>query len=77
MEEKVVEAIKQIEAASERLLELAENESAARSARTSALNRLNDLQRGFDAIINEMKSGAPRDSDWKRQWMGHPAEKKD
>jgi hypothetical protein len=41
-------------------------ESHARNESTTALNRLNELQRQFDRVLGEMKKRAPGDSDWKR-----------
>jgi hypothetical protein len=41
-------------------------ESGARSRATSALNRLNELQRKFDLCVADMKKAAPGDSDWRR-----------
>lgn len=39
---------------------------------TSALNRLNDAQKRFDAVVADMKKAAPRDSDWQqRKAMRH------
>lgn len=36
----------------------------ARRRETSAFNALNDAQKEFDAVVAQMREGAPRDSDW-------------
>jgi len=41
-------------------------EDAASSETTAALNALNAAQKLFDAAVAELKSIAPRGSDWKR-----------
>lgn len=33
---------------------------------TDAINRVNEAQRLFDALVAEVKKSAPRDTDWKR-----------
>lgn len=45
-------------------------ERAASSRRTTALNKLNSAQKAFDAGVEAVRNAAPRDSDWKsRQRM--------
>ena len=41
-------------------------ESIARQETTAALNRLNDLQKKFDAVVVAIRKEAPRASDWAR-----------
>ena len=41
--------------------------SDVRAEHTAALNKVNRLQKEFDAVVDEMKKSAPRDSDWKRK----------
>jgi hypothetical protein len=40
---------------------------------TAALNKVNEAQRHFDALVVEVKKSAPRDTDWRRP-AGLPAE---
>lgn len=41
--------------------------SIARNEENTALNRLNDAQKRIDALIDEQRKKAPRDSDWGQQ----------
>lgn len=41
----------------------------ARSAETSAINRLNAAQKAVDNAIHRMKAQSPRDSEWHEQVM--------
>ena len=45
----------------------------ARREETTALNKVNEAQRHFDALVAEVKKSAPRDTDWCRP-VGLPAE---
>lgn len=45
----------------------------ARREETAALNKVNEAQRHFDALVVEVKKSAPRDTDWRRP-VGLPAE---
>jgi len=40
--------------------------SRARSEETAAINRVNEAQRHFDALVAEVKKTAPSDTDWRR-----------
>lgn len=42
-------------------------EAQARSAATSALNAVNDLQKELDDLLAAMKKNSPSGSDWHRQ----------
>jgi indole-3-glycerol phosphate synthase len=52
-----------------RMRELADQ---ARRNETAALNKVNEAQRHFDALVAEVKKSAPRDTDWRRP-VGRPA----
>lgn len=41
--------------------------SVARSNECGCLNRLNAAQKAWDAYVEDLKTKAPRDSDWKRR----------
>ena len=45
---------------------MAQLTAIARNKETDALNKLNDAQKNFDALVAELKKSAPRDTDWKR-----------
>lgn len=40
--------------------------ASARIDETDALNKVNEAQRHFDALVAEVKKSAPRDTDWSR-----------
>lgn len=44
----------------------------ARRDESAALNKVNEAQRHFDALVAEVKKSAPRDTDWRRP-IGLPA----
>lgn len=56
----------QLDGAQMNLVEKQAAASYARNAETSALNKVNELQKKVDALIAEIKSKSPRESDWKR-----------
>lgn len=45
----------------------------ARRDETRALNRVNEAQKNFDALVAEVKKSAPRDTDWRRP-ASHPVD---
>ena len=55
-----------VRTAAEAYEEARRRENAASSETTAALNALNAAQKLFDAAVAELKSIAPRGSDWKR-----------
>lgn len=48
-------------------------EHAARSRQSAARDRVNDLQREFDAAIASLKQSAPEGSNWHGQQLRHAA----
>jgi len=52
--------------ANDNLRHMQELTNKARREETDALNRVNEAQRLFDALVAELKKSAPRDTDWRR-----------
>jgi hypothetical protein len=46
--------------------EASTEESSARHKKTDALNRLNNALKAFDKTVSDLRSSAPRESDWRR-----------
>lgn len=60
-------AVAAVAAAQDNLLIMADRTANARRDETEALNRVNEAQKHFDALVNEVKKSAPRDTDWRTQ----------
>jgi hypothetical protein len=61
-----------LQKASENYESAQQEEGAARSRATSALNHLNEVQKRFDAAIECFRKGAPRNTDWFRKQHDRP-----
>lgn len=66
-------AVAAVASAQDHLARMRELTQHARSNETQALNKVNDAQRHFDALVAEVKKSAPRETDWRRP-VGLPAE---
>ena len=55
---------KDLAVANQRLLELEQRESVARNETTDQRNRVNTLQKQFDAAVVEVRNAAARETDW-------------
>lgn len=60
-------ALKRLHDATSEYESAARQESAARSATTAALNKLNGIQKEMDRLDADLKAAMPRDSDWQRR----------
>lgn len=69
------EAINELSAANEYFAAARCRTADARRAETALLNRVNDAQKKLDALIANIKKGAPYESDWRRTtFRGVPAD---
>mgnify|MGYP003427843208 CR=1 FL=1 len=59
-------AVADVAKAQDHLRHMSERVATARHDETDALNRVNEAQRHFDALVAEVKKSAPRDTDWRR-----------
>lgn len=59
-------AVAAVASAQDHLVRMTQFVSEARNKETDALNRVNEVQRHFDALVAEVKKSAPRDTDWRR-----------
>ena len=66
-------AVAAVAQAQDYLHRMQELTAAARRNECDALNKVNEAQRHFDALVAEVKKSAPRDTDWRRP-VGLPAE---
>lgn len=66
-------AVADVAKAQDHLSHMSERVATARRDENDALNRVNEAQRHFDALVAEVKKTAPRDTEW-RQPVGLPAE---
>lgn len=66
-------AVAAVASAQDNLLRMRELTNHARSNETDALNKVNEAQRHFDALVALVKKSALRDTDWRRP-VGLPAE---
>ena len=66
-------AVAAVASAQDYLNRMAELTGAARRNETNALNKVNEAQRHFDALVAEVKKSAPRETEWRRP-VGLPAE---
>lgn len=64
-------AVAAVASAQDHLARMTQLVSEARNKETDALNRVNEAQRHFDALVAEVKKSAPRDTDWRRL-VTHP-----
>ena len=68
----LADAIAAVARAQDHLQHMSERVATARRDETDALNKVNEAQRHFDALVAEVKKSAPRDTDWRRP-VGLPA----
>ncbi len=59
-------AVAAVASAQDYLHRMSDLTAAARRNETDALNKVNEAQRYFDALVAEVKKSAPRDTDWRR-----------
>lgn len=59
-------AVAAVAAAQDYLERMSTLAASARRDETDALNKVNEAQRHFDALVAEVKKSAPRDTDWRR-----------
>ena len=62
-----------VASAQDHLRNMSDRVAGARSDECAALNKVNEAQRHFDALVAEVKKSAPRDTDWRRP-VGRPVE---
>ena len=65
-------AVADVAKAQDHLRHMSERVATASRDENDALNRVNEAQRHFDALVAEVKKSAPRDTDWRRP-VGLPA----
>ena len=65
-------AVADVAKAQDQLRHMSERVATASRDENDALNRVNEAQRHFDALVAEVKKSAPRDTDWRRP-VGLPA----
>ena len=65
-------AVAAVASAQDHLDRMRELTGHARSNEADALNKVNEAQRHFDALVAEVKKSAPRETDWRRP-IGQPA----
>jgi hypothetical protein len=61
-----IEALAELENATRELVAVDHAESMARSARTTALNRVNELQKKVNVALAKLRELAPHGTDWAR-----------
>ena len=66
-------AVAAVAAAQDHLQLMQDRTARARSEETDALNKVNEAQKHFDALVALVKKSAPRDTDWRRP-AGYPSE---
>ena len=59
-------AVVDVAAAQDHLRHMSDRVATARRDETDAMNKVNEAQRHFDALVAEVKKSAPRDTDWRR-----------
>ena len=59
-------AVAAVASAQDYLLRMRELTEGARRNETDALNKVNEAQRHFDALVETVKKSAPRDTDWRK-----------
>lgn len=59
-------AVADVATAQDHLKRMTDRSAAARREEVDAINRVNEAQRHFDALVAEVKKTAPRDTDWRR-----------
>ena len=64
MDADITRLARDVELATGEYIEAKEESSAASSRTTAAINKLNQVQKSFDAALAELRKGAPRGSDW-------------
>ncbi len=65
-------AVAAVASAQDYLKRMRELADSARRNETDALNKVNEAQKHFDALVAEVKKSAPKDTDWRRP-VGMPA----
>lgn len=65
-EPSLTEVYNEVLKAQEELRLAKDDETAARSRATNAMNNANKAQHKFDTILDKIKKNAPSDTDWKR-----------
>ncbi len=63
---KLAEAMSALAEANKRLLEASQLVSHHRREEINATNKVNEAQRHFDPLVEELKESAPYGSDWKK-----------
>lgn len=58
-------AVAAVASAQDYFLRMRELTAQAQRNETDALNKVNQAQRHFDALVAEVKKSAPRDTDWR------------
>lgn len=66
-------AVAAVASAQDNLLHMSERVARARSDECAALNKVNEMQKHFDALVAEVKKSAPGGTDWRRP-VGRPVE---
>ena len=66
LDRQLANAVAAVASAQENLVRMTGRTAAARSEETEAMNRVNEAQRHFDALVALVKKSAPRDTDWRR-----------
>ena len=66
-------AVAAVASAQDYLAHMRELTGHARNNEADALNKVNEAQRHFDALVAEVKKSAPRETDWRRP-VGQPVE---
>lgn len=59
-------AVADVAKAQDHLKRMTDRSAAARREEVDAINKVNEAQRHFDALVAEAKKTAPRDTDWRR-----------
>lgn len=59
-------AITTVAVANDRLTVMRDRVATARSEETDAINKVNEAQKHFDALVSLIKQSAPHSTDWRR-----------
>lgn len=59
-------AVAAVASAQDQLRIMRDRLALAQREETDAINKVNEAQKLFDALVAEVKKSAPRDTDWKR-----------
>lgn len=66
-------AARELQEASDALVQASLRRREADSAETAAMNRCNEAQKAFDAVTAELRKAAPLSTDWRARQPGLPA----